>query len=92
MLGPLLLILYVNDITDGLQNTLEIFADDSKLHRIIRTLEDVKTLQEDSNFISNWSRLWLLKFNTLPFNSQIILKTQALKMHKPVYWSSMHAS
>ena len=65
VLGPLLFILYVNDITDGLQSTPEIFADDSKLYRIIQTPQDVKILQEDLNFISNWSRLWLLKFNTL---------------------------
>ena len=65
VLGPLLFILYVNDITDGLQSTLEMFADDSKLYRIIQTPQDVNILQEDLNFISNWSRLWLLKFNTL---------------------------
>ena len=65
VLGLLLFILYVNDITDGLQSTLEMFADDSKLYRIIQTPQDVNILQEDLNFISNWSRLWLLKFNTL---------------------------
>ena len=37
VLGPLLFILYVNDITDGLKSTLEMFADDSKLYRIIET-------------------------------------------------------
>ena len=65
VLGPLLFILYVNDITDGLQSTLEMFADGSKLYRIIETPSDVEILQEDLNFISNWSKLWLLKFNTL---------------------------
>ena len=34
VLGPLLFILYANDITDGVQSTLEMFADDSKLYRI----------------------------------------------------------
>ena len=65
VLGPLLFILYVNDITDGLQSTLGMFADDSKLYRITQTPQDVKTLREDLNFISNWSRLWLLKFSTV---------------------------
>ena len=61
MFGPLL---YVNDITDGLKSILEMFADDSKLYRIIETPRDVEILQEDLSFISNWSKLWLLKFNT----------------------------
>ena len=64
VLGPLLFILYVNDITDGLQSTLEMFADDSKLYRIIRNPCDSEALRQDLNHISNWSKLWLLKFNT----------------------------
>ena len=62
-LSPLLFILYVNDITDGVQSTLEMFADDSKLYRIIQNLCDTDTLQQDLNYISNWSKLWLLNFN-----------------------------
>ena len=58
------IILYVNDITDGLQNTLEMFADASKLYRIIRNPCDSEALQHDLNHISNWSKLWLLNFNT----------------------------
>ena len=47
VLGPLLFILYVNDITDGLQSTLEMFADDSKLYRIIQNPCDSEVLQQD---------------------------------------------
>ena len=54
---------YVNDITDGVQSTLEIFADDSKLYRIIKYSHDVDTLQQDLNYISSWSKLWFLNFN-----------------------------
>jgi len=54
--------LYISDITDGLQSTLEIFADDSKLYRNIKTPRDTEILQDDLNY---WSKLWLLKFNTL---------------------------
>jgi len=55
VLGPLLFMLYINDITDGLQSTLEMFADDSKLYRIIKTPQDIEILQDDLNYISNWS-------------------------------------
>ena len=44
---PLLFILYVNDITDGLQSILEMFANDSNLYRIIRNPCDSETLQQD---------------------------------------------
>ena len=44
VLGPLLFILYVNDITDSLKSTLEMFAGDSKLYRIIKTPKDVEKI------------------------------------------------
>ena len=45
VLGPFLFILYVNDIiTDGLQGTLDMYADDSKLYRIIKTPQNVEIL------------------------------------------------
>ena len=50
VLGPLLFILYVNDITDGVQSTLEMFADDSKLYRTIHNQHDIEILQ----------RIWIL--------------------------------
>jgi len=65
VLGPLLFTLYVNDITDSLKSTLEMFADDSELYRIIKTPKDVEILQEDHHFISKWFSVWLLKFNIL---------------------------
>ena len=64
VLGPLLFIHYVNDITDGVQSTLEMFADDSKLYKTIHNQHDTEILQRDLDFISNWSKLWLLNFNT----------------------------
>jgi len=63
VLGPLLFLLYVNDITDCIQSTMEMFADDSKLYRVIKDPHDIAILQQDLNLISDWSRLWLLQFN-----------------------------
>ena len=34
------------------------FADDLKLYRIIQNPHDIETLQQDWNYISDWSKLW----------------------------------
>ena len=47
MLGPLLFLVYINDIPEGINSTLRLFADDSLLYRIIRSKEDQTILQED---------------------------------------------
>ena len=60
MLGPFLFILYVNDRTDGEQSTLEIFAEIQNSTNPY----DMDSLQQDLNYISSWSKLWLLNFNT----------------------------
>ena len=65
VLSPLLFILYVNDITDGVQSTPEMFADDSKIYKIIQNPCDTDILQQDLNYASDWSKLWFKNFNTI---------------------------
>ena len=47
VLGPLLYIIYINDLDSGISNDISKFADDSKIGRIIRSESDVKDLQGD---------------------------------------------
>ena len=44
VLGPLLFILYVNDLPDSIQSFMGIFADDTKIYRPITSSNDVGIL------------------------------------------------
>ena len=56
VLGPLLFLLYVNDITHWIQfSQLQTFADDTKICYPIATSQDQAKLQEDLNVLSDWS-------------------------------------
>ena len=56
--------IYVNDIHNGVNSYINLFADDAKLLRVIKTRKDVLLLQqEDINKIYEWSRKWKLEFN-----------------------------
>ena len=44
VLGPLLFLLYVNDITNNISSEIRLFADDYILYRTIRTASDVSAL------------------------------------------------
>jgi hypothetical protein len=63
ILGPVLFLLYVNDLPDAMENTAKMFADDTKLYSSIVSREDCVSLQDDLNSLSTWSRTWLLNFN-----------------------------
>ena len=63
ILGPLMFLLYINDIAKGINSPLRLFADDCLLYRVINGVEDTNRLQEDLNKLSEWANTWQLKFN-----------------------------
>ena len=46
VLGPLMFLVYINDIDNNIQSSVHLFADDCILYRIIESLEDCRYLQE----------------------------------------------
>ena len=63
VLGPILFLIYVSDISDVSSNVI-LFANDTKPYSHVERQEDCHTLQEDINKLVNWSEKWLLRFNT----------------------------
>ena len=55
VLGPILFVIFINDLPDVVISITKIFADDTKLFRAIRTLEDREKLRDDLNQLVKWS-------------------------------------
>ena len=64
VLAPLMFLVYINDMGNGLQSYISFFADDAKLMKEIKTWEDCADLQKDLDKIYEWSLLWKMEFNT----------------------------
>ena len=62
-LGPLLFVIYINDLLDEVDSDGFLFADDTKIFRKIVSVDDAKMLQLDVRKLENWSKEWLLKFH-----------------------------
>ena len=65
ILGPVLFILYVNDMVSQVSDNtrVNLFADDAKVIRTIVSRLDYIILQRDLNDLFTWSKTWLLDFN-----------------------------
>ena len=56
VLGPVLFLLYINDITNQIQSNIRLFADDSIVYREIRSPADHHILQTDIQILTDWSK------------------------------------
>ena len=58
VLGPLLLLAYINDLPDKIDAEVRLFADDCVMYRPIHDNSDVDSLQADLNTLSLWQYTW----------------------------------
>ena len=63
VLGPLLFLLFINDIDNDIQSSLRLFADDTILYREIWSKDDHNIIQNDIQTLFKWSQTWKLDFN-----------------------------
>ena len=63
ILGSLIFQIYINDIIENVSSQLNIFADDSLLHRVITTEEHFIALQKDLDILTEWVDTWQMNFN-----------------------------
>jgi len=64
VLGPILFLIFINDLDSTLINSILKFADDTKLFGRINTDEDREVLQRDLHCLIQWSEKLQMPFNT----------------------------
>mgnify|MGYP003529753736 FL=1 len=64
VLGPVLFLIYINDIDANLTSTIGKFADDTKMCKSVSSAEGVQKLREDLVKLGNWAKDWQMSFNT----------------------------
>ena len=63
ILGPLLFLIYIDDLTEGLTTNVKLFADDTSLFSVVHdTQTSANDLNKDLKIINNWAFQWKIKF------------------------------
>ena len=75
ILGPLLFLLYINDMPCVTTSSTALFADDSKCFRNIESIDDCHALQNDLDNLYSWSNEWKMTFN--PTKCKVMSVTRA---------------
>ena len=77
VLGPLLFLVYINDLPACGSSEARLFADDCLLYRTIKSQRDADILQDDLNILQQWEAKWLTSLN--PDKCQVFRVTNKRK-------------
>ena len=87
VLGPLLFILYTQDMWAGLENQLIAYADDATLIAVIPSPAERQLVSESLNRdlarINEWCKLWGMKLNPNKTQSMIVSRSRTLIPNHP---------
>ena len=63
VLGPILFLVYINDLPEEVCSQVRLFADDTALYLTMEGKDDSKALQNDLDILSTWETKWDMEFN-----------------------------
>ena len=67
VLGPLLFLIYINDLSDNLISVSKLFADDTSIFSTVLDInKSSEDLNKDLNTIKEWAFQWKMSFNPDP--------------------------
>ena len=74
VLGPVLFLIFINDLSENIRSSVRLFADYCVLYRNIKSPMDCQILQDDLNCLALWETDWQMKFNVAKCHSMRVTR------------------
>ena len=84
--GPLLFLIYINDLTEGVTTNVKLFADDTSLFSVLHDTQiSGNDLNKDLKMINNWTFQWKMNFNPGPTKQthEVIFNRKTKEIYHP---------
>ena len=92
-MGPLLFLVYINDLENDIKSNVKVFADDTSLFSIVSNpIISAFELNSDLNIIDNWAYQWKMLFNPDPSKQAIEMLFSRKKNdqgHPPLFFNNL---
>ena len=87
VLGPVLFVVFINDLPEMVSNKCSMYADDTKIYTAINDDKATESLQQDLDNLVTWADNWQLRFNAgkckaLHMGSKNQSKVYSMKQHE----------
>ena len=86
VLGPLLFLIYINDLERNIKSNVKFFADDTMLFSIVKDpLISASDLNHDLDIIYQWAHQWKMEFNPDPTKqaTEVLFSCKKSRPHHP---------
>ena len=86
VLGPLLFLIYINDLEKGIKSNIKFYADDTMLYSIIHDpIKSAGDLNHDLDLIQKWAYQWKMEFNPDPTKqaTEMLFSCKRSEVHHP---------
>lgn len=90
VLGPLLFLIYINDITDGVSSDIYLYADDTSLLKVIdlNPVSAASELNTDLEKIALWSNKYLVTMNASKLKTLLFSTKRSTAYHPPLIFDN----
>ena len=89
-MGPLLFLIFINDIVTGVGCNIRLFADDTSLYIIVEHPDvAARCINIDLDIISDWACKWLVKFSPPKIDSMLLSREINKPYYPPLFMSNV---